>query len=999
MTPEPQFVRFREHADVAALAAVFDALAPELLLVAAHLVGRDAEDLVQATFLDAIEKAQRWDATRRLLPWLIGILVHHARAERRRQRRPLDADRLPARAEPSPLEVLAADELAEQLAEGLARLPRQLRQAVTLRLVHGLSPTEIAHAIGCPVATAKTRLQRGMEWLRRVLPAGIGAALAGVVTTQPGLAAVRATVLARAEAVAAASAVGAGAGVAVLAGGFAMKKVLAAVAVLLGIGAWWWLAPPPPAMPSEVSTAPAAPVVAHADVPPVDVPPVEMGESQRTVAANDAPRDGSAALEFVWRGDGGPARGLLVVVSGPVPIRHHTDDDGRLALTLSAGDHQLIGTRLQHRLHITAGQVTEERIEVEPSLLVEGIVFDGEWRRVADAAVYRTYFPDPGDDERHLVAVTGADGSFRAGVDRSGYFWAQKPGFAPSPCQTTLDEGTQQMVLVLGAGGGSVRGTVRAADGTAMVAARVTIVRLTPPDQCGAPIVLHTDEHGQYATTELSLGRHLLVAQAPGHAATPMPLDVDDNPQVRDVTLALGGELHGRIANADGAPMAATVAIRPRWAGAQPVWIEALRPLFHLCARSARTGADGAYRCEHIPAGEVTIAVDARGEAAPASRELQVPEGGELRADFTLGHTRAITGRLLDPREQPIAGWQVQAWPVGGGRGAIAASDDRGGFRLEGLDAERFVVEARPAALPDSVAWASATDVRPEDGELVLRAGTREEDGAWLVGTLLAADGGRPQHAASAWLIPAGSREGRHFALELDDTGAFRLGPLPAGSYQVGARVQDEAAVVLGTHDLAPRQQLDLGTTRLPAHGDLTVRFTTPTGLEVEPAEATVHDRAGNSGTLLRGRDGVLRARDLPAGIYTLSAWGEDFVLADTQVVVAAERATASEIRVEPAPSVRFDLLRPASVAADERWQAAVVLRLRDADDRVVAAQRWSLDLLDRHTWRRGLRPGSYRYEATLAASDDTVRGTFVVDRTAPAPVVEIQLPDPAAPR
>lgn len=64
-TAEQGLERFRNHADAQALATTFDAVAPELLLVAAHVApaGCDAEDLMQATFLDAIEKAARWDAS------------------------------------------------------------------------------------------------------------------------------------------------------------------------------------------------------------------------------------------------------------------------------------------------------------------------------------------------------------------------------------------------------------------------------------------------------------------------------------------------------------------------------------------------------------------------------------------------------------------------------------------------------------------------------------------------------------------------------------------------------------------------------------------------------------------------------------------------------------------------------------------------------------------------------------------------------------------------
>jgi len=97
-TPEQHFACFRAEGRADALAAVFDALAPELLLVAAHLArgGVQAEDLVQATFVDAIRGAARWDETRALLPWLLGILARNALAEGRRAARQPDPLRVAA---------------------------------------------------------------------------------------------------------------------------------------------------------------------------------------------------------------------------------------------------------------------------------------------------------------------------------------------------------------------------------------------------------------------------------------------------------------------------------------------------------------------------------------------------------------------------------------------------------------------------------------------------------------------------------------------------------------------------------------------------------------------------------------------------------------------------------------------------------------------------------------------------------------------------------------
>src|SRR3990172_8774798 len=78
------FERFRCGGDVAALGELFDRVAPALLRIALPLA-RDpaaAEDLLQGTFLRAIEVRDEWDGCRPLLPWLCGILQNRARHDR-----------------------------------------------------------------------------------------------------------------------------------------------------------------------------------------------------------------------------------------------------------------------------------------------------------------------------------------------------------------------------------------------------------------------------------------------------------------------------------------------------------------------------------------------------------------------------------------------------------------------------------------------------------------------------------------------------------------------------------------------------------------------------------------------------------------------------------------------------------------------------------------------------------------------------------------------------
>src|SRR5690606_34904304 len=168
---EQLFVRFRASRDPKPLAAVFDATAAELLLVAVHLVGdrAEAEDLVQATFVAIIENADRYDASRPLRPWLVGVLVNRAKVALRRRRRTAAEDvsgvDVPAR-DRDPSEVAHAEETARHVARALEGMPSPYRQVLVLHLVHGLAGVQIAHALGRPPATVRTQLKRGLAMLR-----------------------------------------------------------------------------------------------------------------------------------------------------------------------------------------------------------------------------------------------------------------------------------------------------------------------------------------------------------------------------------------------------------------------------------------------------------------------------------------------------------------------------------------------------------------------------------------------------------------------------------------------------------------------------------------------------------------------------------------------------------------------------------------------------------------------------------------------------------------
>jgi RNA polymerase sigma-70 factor (ECF subfamily) len=63
----------------------------------------------------------------------------------------------------TPESVLAAKEIAVAVNAGLAALPDDLRQALTLREIEGLSYEEIAELMDCPIGTVRSRIFRARE--------------------------------------------------------------------------------------------------------------------------------------------------------------------------------------------------------------------------------------------------------------------------------------------------------------------------------------------------------------------------------------------------------------------------------------------------------------------------------------------------------------------------------------------------------------------------------------------------------------------------------------------------------------------------------------------------------------------------------------------------------------------------------------------------------------------------------------------------------------------
>lgn len=137
------------------------------------------QDIAQETFIRAYRALAQFRGDAQFYTWLYRIAVNttkKALADMRRD--PLvtetalrsvdEEDETSAvenelTTEETPETVLAAREIAAAVNQAVQALPDELRQAVTLREIEGLSYEEIAEVMHCPIGTVRSRIFRARE--------------------------------------------------------------------------------------------------------------------------------------------------------------------------------------------------------------------------------------------------------------------------------------------------------------------------------------------------------------------------------------------------------------------------------------------------------------------------------------------------------------------------------------------------------------------------------------------------------------------------------------------------------------------------------------------------------------------------------------------------------------------------------------------------------------------------------------------------------------------
>lgn len=140
--------------------------------------GRDGDDVASEVFTRAFDLRRRYDvAYEDARPWLYGIATNLLRRARRSEVRRLRAHaRIGAEPDvwrdPDPSSRLDAATDGPRIAAALAALRHGDRDALLLQAWGGLGYDEIATALGIPVGTVRSRLNRARNQVRAHLDEG-----------------------------------------------------------------------------------------------------------------------------------------------------------------------------------------------------------------------------------------------------------------------------------------------------------------------------------------------------------------------------------------------------------------------------------------------------------------------------------------------------------------------------------------------------------------------------------------------------------------------------------------------------------------------------------------------------------------------------------------------------------------------------------------------------------------------------------------------------------
>lgn len=184
---EKELVQRAQSGDFEAFSELIELHKATIYALARRLAGNseDADDIVQDTFLKAIDKIDQFQLKSSFGTWLYAIALNQARAmfTKRKQADLREIDDYIDTAKKgghvsstdglhewqNPHDLLEEEELRDVLDQAIAELPYMYREAFVLRYLEELPVKEVARTIGETEAATKSRILRARLALREKL--------------------------------------------------------------------------------------------------------------------------------------------------------------------------------------------------------------------------------------------------------------------------------------------------------------------------------------------------------------------------------------------------------------------------------------------------------------------------------------------------------------------------------------------------------------------------------------------------------------------------------------------------------------------------------------------------------------------------------------------------------------------------------------------------------------------------------------------------------------
>jgi len=147
----------------------------------------EIEDVTQEAFIKAYRALPQFRGDSAFYTWLYRIAINTARNwQAANNRRPVTSsiiemadgetfDEIDNLTDIStPESVLASRQIAETVTAAMQTLPEELRTAILLREIEGMSYEDIAQSMGCPIGTVRSRIFRAREAIASQLKSVLG---------------------------------------------------------------------------------------------------------------------------------------------------------------------------------------------------------------------------------------------------------------------------------------------------------------------------------------------------------------------------------------------------------------------------------------------------------------------------------------------------------------------------------------------------------------------------------------------------------------------------------------------------------------------------------------------------------------------------------------------------------------------------------------------------------------------------------------------------------